>query len=146
MTLPPWKSDDPADQAALSRFVISELDRLDAEIGIAASGDPDAVEFLGAFANVQRQAAAIGLQVPLPASKPRSGPKVADPADDDYPRFDRAATDVQRVRAIFKLHWGKRNRLQRPLAEEIAAERWGLNDVQRAALIDKFQRKPSVSR
>lgn len=145
MVLPLWKSADPAEQAALSQFVISELDRLDAEIGIAASGVVDAIHYLRTIASVQRQASSIGLHVPLPSAKLRPGPKTADPGSDDYPAFERAVFDVPRIRAIFKMHWGKRNRHQRPLAEDIAADRWSLTSSERAALIDKFQRKSSLS-
>lgn len=141
MILPLWKSDDLAERAALSRFVISELDRLDAQIGIAASEDASSIQYLETIVTVQRQASSIGLHIPLPTAKPRPGPKTADPGTDDYPAFQRAASDVPRIRAIFQMHWGKRNRHQRPLAEDIAAERWGLTTDQRNALIDKFRRK-----
>lgn len=55
--------------------------------------------------------------------------------------FQSASDDVPRIRALFFQHWGHRNRTERPMAEDIAAERWGLSDDERTALIRKFQRK-----
>ena len=57
------------------------------------------------------------------------------------PAYQNAADDVPRIRALFLKHWGKRNRHERPLAEEIAAQRWGLSQKETADLIDRFQRK-----
>lgn len=55
--------------------------------------------------------------------------------------FHNAAADVPRIRALFAQHWGRRNRTERPMAEEIAAERWQLSPEETTALIDRFQRK-----
>ncbi|MFN3675603.1 MAG: hypothetical protein ACK4TC_06450 [Sphingomonas pseudosanguinis] len=55
--------------------------------------------------------------------------------------FHNAAADVPRIRALFVQHWGRRNRTERPMAEEIAAERWQLSPEETTALIDRFQRK-----
>lgn len=59
--------------------------------------------------------------------------------------FYNAADDVPRIRALFLFHWEKRNRIERPMAEEIAAERWQLSADEKASLIVKFQRKSGLS-
>lgn len=141
MTLPPWKPAGQADQIAFAAFVIAELDRMDAAAANEASDNADSIDYLRRLDQVRRQAASIGLTVPLPAARVRPGPKPAEPSDPDFTDFQRAALDVPRIRAVFRRHWGKRNRYDRPLAEEIAAQRWELSPVERAALIDKFQRK-----
>jgi hypothetical protein len=64
---------------------------------------------------------------------------------DELTDFERAAADVPRIRALFQLHWRRRNRTMPPLAEQIAADRWELSAAETARLIDKFQRKTAVS-
>lgn len=59
--------------------------------------------------------------------------------------FYNAADDVPRIRALFLLHWKRRNRMERPTAEEIASERWQLSADEQASLIVKFQRKSGLS-
>lgn len=132
MTLPPWRSDDPKEQQALARFIVGELDKLDASGPTSASSET--VEFLRIVAELNDKAKRVGIALPLPTG-----------ANDNLSDFDRAALDVPRIRALFLLHWGKRNRTQRPLAEEIAADRWDLSAADKAKLIDKFQRKSSLS-
>ena len=132
MTLPPWRSQDRDDQSALTRFIIAELDKMDERA--ANSATPEAVEFIRIVGELNQQARRVGIVIPLPAG-----------ADDDPDDFDRAVIDVPRIRALFILHWGKRNRTMPPLAEEIAAERWELSKGETADLIDKFQRKTKVS-
>lgn len=144
MTVPPWKSDNPADQRALTQFVIAALDHMDAEIANASSLDAETVSRLQKRAEIQRLAPALGLKIEGP--RPRDRRKVLPPSDPGYTDFDRAAVDVKRIRLIFYRVWKRRNRYQRPLAEEIAAERWELSATERAALIDKFQRKSAVSK
>lgn len=132
MTLPRWRSGDPEEQRKLARFILNELDKLDAAGPSNAS--PEAVEFLRILAELNEQAKRVGIILPLP------------PAADDNPAdFDRAALDVPRIRALFILHWGKRNRTMPPSAEQIAAERWELSAADAAKLTDKFQRKTTVS-
>ena len=46
-----------------------------------------------------------------------------------YDRLDSvgmASQDIDRIRALWKEHYGRRNRAHSPTAEEIAAERWGV--------------------
>lgn len=137
MTLPPWKSSDPKDQQALTRFIISELDRADEKAIAEASGNTANVTLLRLFAELQSKAARLGIKLSWPKRASKPGPK---PKDEPEP-FDWAVLDVPRIRALFKRHWNKRNRTMRPLAEDIAAERWELSAEERAALIDKFSRK-----
>jgi hypothetical protein len=80
------------------------------------------------------RASHLGLKLPLPKRAIKPGPKPKDNLDD----FDRAVIDVPRIRALFQLHWNRRNRTVRPLAEDIAAERWELSAEDRAKLIDRF--------
>jgi hypothetical protein len=133
MTLPPWRSDDPREQQAFSRFIISELDRLDAARSTSASASD--VEFLRLVTELNAQASRIGgVSVNLP-----------EVTSDELTDFERAAADVPRIRALFQLHWRRRNRTMPPLAEQIAADRWELSAAETARLIDKFQRKTAVS-
>jgi hypothetical protein len=136
MTLPPWKSSDPEKQRALTRFIIAELDRADEAAMATASNDRDAIDLLSTFAQIKALAARIGLPVKLPEPAKRPGPPKADLTD-----FERAALDVPRIRALFQVHWNKRNRTIRPMAEDIAAERWELSAADRARLINRFRRK-----
>jgi hypothetical protein len=133
MTLPPWRSDKLDDQRALSRFIISELDRAD-EMRSRSATDGD-LQFLRTVIELDQQAKRVGLSVNLPKAT----------SDGDLPDFERAARDVPRIRALFRLHWRKRNRTMPPSAEQIAAERWELSRADTAKLIDKFQRKTAVS-
>lgn len=143
MNLPPWKSDDPKDQAALARFIIAELDRANEGAAIAANSDTAMVDVLQSYHELRRLASAQGLRIEAPFRTPKRGRgrPGKDAASNEFTDFDRAALDVPRIRALFVEHWGKRNRMTRPLAEEIAAERWKLSPEQGAALIDMFQRK-----
>lgn len=142
MTLPPWKASGPEDRAALTRFIIDELDRQDEALAEASTGDPRAIGQIAAVVDATALAAKIGARVILPARPVKPGPKPADPADDKFPAFDRAALDVPRIRALFRLHWGKRNRTELPMAEHIAAERWGLSAEEANQLADKFRKTP----
>jgi hypothetical protein len=137
MKLPPWKSSDPEDQRALARFIIAELDRAD-EAALAAANDGPGAQFIGIWGQAQGLLARIGLKLPLPEPAKRPGPKPKD----DLTDIERAALDVPRIRALFQLHWNKRNRTMRPMAEDIAAERWELSAGERAKLINRFRRKP----
>ena len=132
MTLPPWKSPSKPDQEALARFIIDELDKKDAALAMSATDDD--VEYLRELVSLNAQAVRLGIPLPLPTVP-----------TDELTDFDRASLDVQRIRALFKSHWGKRNRYAPPLAEEIAAQRWELSGEDTARLIDKFQRKTKVS-
>ena len=132
MTLPPWKSSSKTDQAALAEFIIRELDKKDAALAMGAT-DED-VAYLRELVRLNAEAVRLGIPLALPTV----------PVD-DLTDFDRASLDVQRIRALFKSHWGKRNRTAPPLAEEIAAQRWELSAEDTAKLIDKFQRKTKVS-
>lgn len=143
MTVPPWKSDDPVEQRAFMQFVLAELNRLDTEIAHSTL-DTDTIGWFQKRAEVQRLAPALGLKIEGP--KPRDRRKALPPSDPEFTDFDRAALDVKRIRLIFYRVWKRRNRYRRPLAEEIAAERWELSATERAALIDKFQRKSAVSK
>ena len=136
MKLPPWKSSDPEDQRALTRFVIAELDRAD-EAAMATANDGPGAQFIGAMSQAQALLSRFGMKLPLPQSAKRPGPKPKT----DLTDFERAALDVPRVRALFILHWNKRNRTIRPMAEDIAAERWELSAGDRARLINRFRRK-----
>lgn len=141
MTLPPWRSNKPEDQQALSRFIIEELERADERSANAASDDTAAIRYLQGVNQVRQQARTLGLGVALPDAPRKRGPKALSLADDKATDFDRAVRDVQRIRALFRLHWGKRNRTERPMAEEIAAKRWELDAENTAALIAKFRKK-----
>jgi hypothetical protein len=118
----------------LSRFIIRELDRA-GEVRSSSASDSD-VQFLRTVVELNAQARRVGL---------RLNPPQTSHDDDDLIDFDRAALDLPRIRALFILHYGKRNRTMPPLAEEIAADRWELSADDRARLIDKFQRKTKVS-
>lgn len=136
MKLPPWKSSDPKDQRALTQFIIAELDRADEAVLAAASDGPGA-QLVTILAQAQGLLGRVGMKLPLPEPAKRPGPKPkADITD-----LERAALDVPRIRALFQLHWDKRNRTMRPMAEDIAAERWELSAGERAKLINKFRRK-----
>jgi hypothetical protein len=117
----------------MSRFIISELDRAD-EMRSRSATDGD-VQFLRTAIELDQQAKRVGLSVNLPQAT----------SDGDLSEFERAARDVPRIRALFQLHWRKRNRTMPPSAEQIAAERWELSRADTAKLIDKFQRKTAVS-
>ena len=138
MSLPPWKSTLKEDQEALSLFVIAELDRMDERPVSEAGYDPVALSYLSTLLESQRLAASIGKLVVDQPRHSRPGPKKREPAGDP---FAHAAADVPRIRDIFWRFWGKRNRTIAPLAEDIAALRWELNDEHTAALIDRFRRK-----
>lgn len=169
--LPDWECGrDATKERALSRFIIEALDAelsqhlLDGGKRMAdtdpADVDParlaqfvrsivtsglsfDQIDRIGWIAGVNvpelaRQAANLrwhGFEVnggePLKQGRRRSKSEA----------FYNAADDVPRIRALFWLHWRKRNRMERPMAEEIAAERWKLSPKETTALIDKFQRK-----
>jgi hypothetical protein len=131
MTLPPWRSADPREQQAFTRFIISELDRLDAPHPANKADE----QFLQTVVEIQAQASRVGISINLPEVTGE------EPSDD----FARAAADVPRIRALFQLHWRRRTRTMRPMAEEIAAERWELSAADTARLINKFQRKTAVS-
>ena len=138
MTLPPWRSARKEDQEALTRFVLDELDRDDEQSVRDAGENEEGIRHLSLLVELADVARKLG--IPLPVSKrTRRGPKPRDPAD--MTDFDRAEADVRRIRAIFMRHWGKRNRTVRPMAEEIAAERWELSAEETARLIAKIQRK-----
>jgi hypothetical protein len=139
VTLPPWKSARREDQEALTGFIIAELDREDEQAARDAANNSEGVRHIKLISEVAQFARRFNLIHPKPPSRP--GPKPRTPIDDDFKDFDRAALDVPRIRALFLRHWGKRNRTARPMAEDIAAERWSLSADERAALINKFQRK-----
>lgn len=136
MTLPPWRSSRKEDQEALSGFVIAELDREDEQSVRDAGTNADGIRHIELLAVATAALRRLNLPVPWLTQPARKGPKPREPQ-----AFDRAAADVPRIRAIFMRHWGKRNRTVRPMAEEIAAERWDLSPEQTAMLIAKFQRK-----
>lgn len=132
MKLPVWKSSEKVEQDALAEFIIQELDKKDAALAISATEDD--VEYLRELAKLNADAIRLGIPLALPPV-----------ADANLSDFDRASLDVQRIRALFKSYWGKRNRTAPPSAEQIAAQRWSLSSEDRAKLIDKFQRKTTVS-
>lgn len=140
MSLPPWKPANDLERRAFSQFIIEQLDRQDETRFNSRASDENNSWSIRA-ARLAHEAASLGISLVPPEPRNRSGPKPADPVSNDFPDFERAALDVPRIRAIFKLHWGKRNRHDRPLAEEIAAQRWELSEKDTARLIDKFQRK-----
>ena len=141
MTLPPWKAGRPEDREAFARFIIDALDRQDERAARAASDDPAVGSYLAGVIDLIERAARLGARVVLPAAPARRGVKARDPAGDSFTDFDRAALDVPRIRALFRQHWGKRNRTERPMAEEIAAQRWNLSPDDTAQLIRTVQRK-----
>jgi hypothetical protein len=132
MTLPPWRSDNRDEQQALSRFIISELDRADA--ARTQQADPALVSHFQLMVELSVQAKRLGMALNLP-----------EPSCVERTEFEMAKADVPRIRALFQLYWRKRNRTKPPLAETIAAERWELSSEETAKLIDKFQRKSTVS-
>lgn len=142
MTLPPWKASGPEDRAAFTRFIIDELDRQDEVLAEIATRDPRAIAHVGTVVDATALAAKIGARVTLAAPPVKPGRKRGDPASDDFTAFDRAALDVPRIRALFRLHWGKRNRTEPPMAEQIAAERWELSADEANQLADKFRKTP----
>lgn len=172
---PDWEcGGDRAKERALTRFIIeildAELDRrlTDGAHRIAdtdpADVDParlaqfvraaitsglgfDAIDRLGFLAGINipelaRQIASLrwhGFEVSGGEQTRNGRPREQSEA------FYNAAEDVPRIRALFLLHYNRRNRTERPMAEEIAAERWRLQPKEKAALIAKFQRKSGLS-
>ena len=169
MKLPPWKAGQPEDREAFSRFVIAELDaELNQQVraalqtiastdpadlspatriafvrAVADSGaDPATLERIGQLfgmdigevADQIERLQSIGFEIKAPPGKPGA-------RSEHTSAYLNAADDVPRIRALFLKHWGKRNRHERPLAEEIAAQRWCLSAKETADLIDRFQRK-----
>ena len=141
MTLPPWKASRPEDRVAFARFIIDALDAQDASAAKAATDDPTATAYLAGAIELIDRAARLGARVVLPAPAAKRGVQARDPGGEGFTDFDRAALDVPRIRALFVRHWGKRNRTERPMAEEIAAQRWELSPEETTALIRRFQRK-----
>ncbi len=142
MKLPPWNSDDPDDQLALAAFVIAELTRDELKRAVGDALPQSAEEMMELIRRHAaewdaRKALQNAKLIPSKAKRPGPQPIDLDTATD----FDMAVRDVPRIRALFMLHWGKRNRMKRPQAEAIASLRWGLSDSETAKLIDKFQRK-----
>lgn len=141
MTLPPWKASGPEDREAFAQFIIDALDTQDASVAKAATNDAAATSYLAGAIDLIHRAALLGARVVFPAPPVKRGVKAGDPASDEFPAFDRAALDVPRIRALFVQNWGKRNRTERPMAEEIAAQRWSLSPDETVTLIQRFQRK-----
>jgi hypothetical protein len=50
------------------------------------------------------------------------------------------------IRDLWKKHYGKRNRTQAPTAEEIAADRWGVEVDQVLAVLKKIAADPAATR
>lgn len=140
MSLPPWKPTNEAERVAFIRHVIDALDRQD-EWRFNAMGTDEKLEWVQRANALAHEAKKLGFKIDLPKPNERTGPKSPDPASNEFTDFDRAIVDVPRIRSLFKQIWGKRNRMVRPLAEEIAAARWELSEKETVALIDKFQRK-----
>lgn len=169
MSLPPWKASGPEDREAFAGFIIAELDaELHARFGeglnaIAAADPADLnpaarIAFVRAIAEggfppaiLERIGQLFGMDIAEIADQierlqsigfeVKASPGKRGVKSDHTPAYQNAADDVPRIRALFLRHWGKRNRHERPLAEEIAALRWGLSKHETADLIDKFQRK-----
>lgn len=142
MTLPPWKPavgpEGDQDRRAFTRWIHAALDRQDEE-ELAKGNNPFVIRYIENRRALMRMAGEYGQHIAFPGPKPKRGApkKPADKLTD----FDWAARDVPRIRALFVQHWGQRNRMVKPLAEEIAAERWELSPADTARLIDKFQRR-----
>lgn len=162
---------DHAKQRALSRFIIDALDaELDQRLAdgarrmagidaadvdparlaqfaraLATSGlDRSAIDRIGWVAGVNvAELAAQAANLRAHGFEVRGGEPHAKPGAKSArsEAFHNATADVPRIRALFLHHWKKRNRMARPMAEEIAAERWDLSLEETSALIDKFQRK-----
>lgn len=141
MSLPPWKASRPEDREAFARFIIDALDAEDANLARRAGDNPAVTSYLAGAIDLIDRAARLGARVVLPAPPAKRGVKAGDPTSDVFPAFNRAALDVPRIRKLFVRHWGKRNRTERPMAEEIAAQRWDLSPDETVALIQRFQRK-----
>lgn len=167
--LPDWRTPLPEDKRRFAKFVIEQLIAADharavdalkkiaavnpADMttasrvafirAIVASGAPPAVlERIGQLFGIDiadvadqlERVRALGFEV-------KEAPTKRGVKSGQSDAFHNAADDVSRIRTLFSSLWGKRNRHERPLAEEIAAERWGLSPKETAALIDRFQRK-----
>lgn len=169
MTLPPWKASGTEDREAFSAFIIAELDaelhtRFTAGLNAISVADPANVEpaarvaFVRAMAEgglppriLERIGQLFGMDIAEIADQMerlqnigfeiKAPPGKRGVKSNHSPAYQNAADDVPRIRALFLKHWGKRNRHERPLAEEIAALRWGLSQKETADLIDRFQRK-----
>ncbi|GLJ00467.1 hypothetical protein [Sphingobium sp. BS19] len=138
MTMPPWKSENLRDQQDLARFVIDILDK-SAELDLATTDEHREFNVrMTKYFELKEEGLRFGVKARPPYQHPKNAPGRPKDATTD---FDRAASDVPHIRAIFKTFWNKRNRTMRPLAEEIAAERWGLSQEETVRLIDKFRRK-----
>ena len=136
MTLPDWETVTEEQRRDFTQWVLEELDRRDDAI-VADGSSPLATEIVEARLAMVKLAKKAGLRIAAP-KRPVGAPKKAPR---DHTDFDWAALDVPRIRAIFTRHWGKRNRLLSPMAEDIAAERWELSAADTVRLKAKFQRR-----
>lgn len=142
MKLPPWSSDDPEDQKALTRFVINELELTDDQLirqfaskFAERSADPEFFAKANDQMEAERLAKRHGGSITWPEDKRRQG----HPGHKG--NFARAVRDVKRIREIFRKNWPeKKRRMHPPTAEQIAAERWGLSDEEATKLHKRFQR------
>lgn len=142
MNPPPWNCETPADEAAFIEFVLDELDRLNADWSNSQEHEDSAalaiaiVEWERAKAAAQRA----GLSVP-PVKRRRGRQPVQTPGGPSA--LACAIRDVERMRAIFRKHWGKVNRHHRPTREDIASAFWELSpadDLKLRAHFDKQKR------
>jgi hypothetical protein len=142
MKLPPWRSNDPKDQRAFTRFVIEELEREDDELlrefaakFLERADDPEFLTKARDQLDAERLAKLHGGRVEWLDDKARQGnPGLKGD-------FARAVRDVRRIREIFRKHWpDKVRRTHPPSAEQIAAVRWKLTNVEATRLHKKFHR------
>lgn len=134
MTLPPWNPQTPEEREAFAAFVMDELSRLNERAAEEAQTGPG-VEY---FEHVQgaRRLASFGYRVSVPKRPGRKAKPLSEWTNLDY-----AKRDVERMPAIFRLHWGHRNRHTRPTREEIAAAFWELTPDEKEELQKAFAKR-----
>jgi hypothetical protein len=132
--LPRWESRDARDVRAMTEWVNDQLNLIDAdEMRKSLKGENAptnyidwAIDQADNHRNLQplKQAfpsLARFLRLPKRGHGKRGPSRRYDPAKG-------AAQDVRRIRALWRRHYNKKKRITGPSAEQIAAERWEIED------------------
>lgn len=144
MTPPPWNPQTEAEVIAFKEFVTDELDRLN----VAMHTGPEGKRGMQLLSDIvregqlRRELLELGVPVP-PAKRKRGGHR--GPRLPLTPSTLLAIRDVERMRAIFRQHWGKVNRHHRPTREDIAAEFHNLSAEEKRELEEHFAKQPKGS-